>query len=207
MEPQESGKALYYIVWNPWWNTTFYLSTQAKTFNLGGVKYKWYRTWHNWRKTKSRMVENLDPDLGNQQVESTANPYPTKNNLSLDLGLQGSFAQNLHYFGTNKDILKQNVAQYGAPKEYFDWIRTRNIFSYSFRNDNSKIMLGINRIPIYKNNRINSSAAAFVNDVNKLPSLREKLLLGGIGGLSVAQLQIQQLLQRLFGTTQMLLMM
>lgn len=51
-------------------------------------------------------------------------------------------------------------------------------------------MLGINRIPIYKNNRINSSAADFVNDVNKLPGLREKLLLEGIGGLSVAQLQI-----------------
>ena len=135
MEPQDAGKAPYYIVWNPWWNTTFYLSTQAKTFNLGGVKYKWYRTWHNWRKTKSRMVENLDPDLGNQQVESTANPYPTKNNFSLDLGLQGSFAQNLHYFGTNKEILKQNVDEQGRAIGTHDGFSgadyTYQIFKYS----------------------------------------------------------------------------
>lgn len=72
----------------------------------------------------------------------------------------------------------------------FIFLGEKIICSYSFRNDNSKIMLGINRIPIYKNNRINSSAADFVNDVNKLPGLREKLLLEGIGGLLVAQLQI-----------------
>ena len=136
MEPQESGKALYYIVWNPWWNTTFYLSTQAKIFNLGGVKYKWYRTWHNWRKTKRRMAEN-NPDLGNQQVESTANPYLINNNFSLDLGLQGSFTQNLRYFGTNKNVLNQRVAQYGAETTVFDF-RKMVEWGYSFTKDHNR---------------------------------------------------------------------
>ncbi|MCG4775248.1 hypothetical protein L0O83_19365, partial [Lawsonibacter sp. DFI.5.51] len=35
-----SGKQVpYYIIWNPWWETTFYLSTNAKTYNLGGTNY------------------------------------------------------------------------------------------------------------------------------------------------------------------------
>ena len=72
-------------------------------------------------------------------------------------------------FWYKQRYIKAKCVLIWAPKEYFDWIRTGNIFPYSFRNDNSKIILGINRIPIYKNNRINSSTAAFVNDVNKLP--------------------------------------
>lgn len=186
VEPQEAGKSPYYIVWNPWWNTTFYLSTQAKTFNLGGVKYKWYRTWHNWRKTKSRMVENLDPDLGNQQVESTANPYSTNNNLSLDLGLQGLVVQNLHYFGTNKNILNQNVAQYGAPKSILDVFKTGNSYWYRYRRDNAMIQLGIGLAATEEENRSNNGAGRFVNDFKTLSSLQEKLGRDGAFGLPLS---------------------
>lgn len=193
--PTSGKQTPYYIVWNPWWNMTFYLSANAKTFNLGGVKYKWTRTWHNWRKVspKSRSLQSIDPEIGKQKVASSANPMALKEstNLSLDLATPGTFSTNLQNFNNNtKDILSQNVAQYGAPTEYLDLIRTGNRYSYSFRKDNKKIMLGINGICIFKDNRINSSSAAFVNDVNKLPGLKEKLLLGGIGALSVAQLQI-----------------
>lgn len=43
----------YYEVWNPWWQKTFYLSSKSNTFRLGGVNYKWNRTWHKWRKSNS----------------------------------------------------------------------------------------------------------------------------------------------------------
>ncbi|MFK4954369.1 hypothetical protein [Lactococcus garvieae] len=60
-----------------------------QTFNLGGVKYKWLRTWHNWKKvsSKSRSLQSIDPEIGNQKVASTANQIALKEttNLSLDL--------------------------------------------------------------------------------------------------------------------------
>lgn len=192
--PTSGTQTPYYVVWNPWWNSTFYLSANAKTFNLGGVKYKWTRTWHNWRKTSpaSGSVQNIDPKIADKKVASTPNPMAMKENteLSLDLTIHGAFTSNIRDFSTKENVLSQNVAQYGSPTEYLDLIRTGNRYSYSFRKDDQKIMLGINGICIFKDNRINSSSAAFVNDVNKLPGLREKLLLGGIGALSVAQLQI-----------------
>lgn len=117
VEPTESGKSPYYIVWNPWWDTTFYLSSQSKTFNLGGVKYKWYRTWHNWRKADgTRAEKSLDPKLRDKEVANATNPYALqKNNTSpLSLGLQGTFTQNLNYFGTNQETLNQQVDNLGA---------------------------------------------------------------------------------------------
>uniref|UniRef100_UPI001F5984FE hypothetical protein n=1 Tax=Lactococcus petauri TaxID=1940789 RepID=UPI001F5984FE len=92
---------------------------QAKTYNLGGVNYKWTRTWHNWRrisKARSRIAVPVDPSLKDQKVMGTSNPYAfqQQKDYSLDLGLQGSFAQNLRYFGTNKNDLNQKVGQMGA---------------------------------------------------------------------------------------------
>lgn len=102
VEPKEGGQAPYYIVWNPWWDTTFYLSSKAKTFNLGGVKYKWTRSWHNWRKIGSTSeVQMLDPELGNQKVASTPNPMTE---VDFEVG-------NIN---SNKSILNQNVAHLGA---------------------------------------------------------------------------------------------
>lgn len=108
--PTEGSQAPYYIVWNPWWDTTFYLSTNAKTYNLGGVKYQWTRTWHNWRKTNgTRSVRKLDPSIGDQKVMSTPNPYISQknNNFSIISGLKvPSFTQN--------EFLNKSVANLGA---------------------------------------------------------------------------------------------
>lgn len=118
--PTSGTQTPYYVVWNPWWDTTFYLSANAKTFNLGGVKYKWLRTWHNWKTTSpaSRSLQSVDPEVGKQKVASTANPMDLKENinLSLDLATHGTFTNTLQKFNNNpKDILSQNVAQYGSP--------------------------------------------------------------------------------------------
>ncbi|WP_341485123.1 C47 family peptidase (plasmid) [Lactococcus garvieae] len=116
VEPTESGKPPYYIVWNPWWNTTFYLSSQAKTFNLGGVKYKWYRTWHNWRKVDGTRAEQaLDPKLRDKKVASASNPYPTKEDtFTTPMQEMRGLNTNLLNFNSNKDILSSRVSQFGA---------------------------------------------------------------------------------------------
>uniref|UniRef100_UPI001F59BB07 hypothetical protein n=1 Tax=Lactococcus petauri TaxID=1940789 RepID=UPI001F59BB07 len=108
---------------------------QAKTYNLGGVNYKWTRTWHNWRrisKTRSRIAVPVDPSLKDQKVMGSSNPYAfqQQKDYSLDLGLQGSFAQSLRYFGTNKNALNQAVYQAGPV------IKTHDGFSgadYTYR--------------------------------------------------------------------------
>lgn len=125
--PTSGTQTPYYVVWNPWWNTTFYLSTNAKTFNLGGEKYKWTRTWHNWRKVSptSRSVQSIDPEIGKQKVATTANPIALKETtkLSLDLASPGAFTSNLQIFNNTQDILNQNVAQYGAEVHIHDALK------------------------------------------------------------------------------------
>lgn len=118
--PKEGDQAPYYIVWNPWWDTTFYLSSQAKTFNLAGVKYEWYRTWHNWRKVDGvSSVQTLDPELGNQEVLRGDNPYATiteKEARTLDLGLSKLYNVDLFDFNNRKNdnILSQRVSLFGS---------------------------------------------------------------------------------------------
>lgn len=64
----------YYEVWNPWWQKTFYLSTKSDTILLGGVSYKWNRSWFNWRKVTSDTKVNIDSELGKLKIASTSNP-------------------------------------------------------------------------------------------------------------------------------------
>ena len=121
VESKEGNQAPYYIVWNPWWDNTFYWSSEAETFNLGGVKYKWERTWHNWRKnTDSRSSSTIDSDIEEQKVASTPNPYSIQEskNTSLDsganLGIQTQSHTNSFNFYVNLDILNQNVSNFGS---------------------------------------------------------------------------------------------
>lgn len=112
--PKEGEQAPYYIVWNPWWNTTFYLSSQAKTFNLGGMKYEWYRTWHNWRKVDGvNSVQTLDPELGNQKVlqGTSSNSLKEPNNL-----FSGNLVPTFNKVSSDLEQGKNSlVAQFGSP--------------------------------------------------------------------------------------------
>lgn len=169
--PTSGTQTPYYVVWNPWWQTTFYLSANAKTFNLGGVKYKWTRTWHNWKKVSpaSRSVQSIDPEIGKQKVASTANPMALKETtkLSLDLASPGTFTSNLQNFN-NQDILSQNVAQYGNPVRLFDLYYSRVEYWYAYRNDNEAIQIGMNLAMVPGNNRTNTGVGKFVNDFKSL---------------------------------------
>lgn len=139
--PTSGTQTPYYVVWNPWWNTTFYLSANAKTFNLGGVKYKWTRTWHNWRKVSptSRAVQAVDPEIGKEKVASSANPMALKETtkLSFELATPGTLKTNIQNFRNRENILSQNVAQYGAETKTFDYKRMVE-WGYSYTNDHNR---------------------------------------------------------------------
>lgn len=158
-----SGKQVpYYIIWNPWWETTFYLSTNAKTYNLGGTNYKWARTWHNWKKTSpSTSVKTLDPKIANKKVTQTPNPMSLKDNtkLSLDLANPGVWKANLRDFRNKQDGFKQSVANLGAV------ISVKNPFSpdiYGFATGklNNKNGLSVIKNNIVKNVYLDGNSAA-----------------------------------------------
>ena len=191
--PTSGTQTPYYVVWNPWWQTTFYLSANAKTFNLGGVKYKWTRTWHNWKKVSpvSRSIQSIDPEIGKQKVASTANPMALKETtkLSLDLASPGTFKTDLQNFN-NQEILSQNVAQYGAPQSILDVFKTGNSYWYAYRKDNKMIQLGINQAATEQENRSNNGAGKFVDDFKSLSSLQIELVKSGAVGIPLSGIAI-----------------
>ena len=113
---------------------------------------------------------------------------------SLDLGLQGSFAQNLCYFGTNKEALNQSVYRYGAETKTHDALKG---FEYGYRigvpgtYGEGKVIARRNQD---KRPRINSQKMKnFESSVDSLISLRNAFQGYGLGmailmaGLIVAQ--------------------
>lgn len=61
-----STQVPYYEIWNPWWNQIVYVSSSSTTINLGGVTYKWDRSWYNWRKTTTASAP--DSTVANQKM-------------------------------------------------------------------------------------------------------------------------------------------
>ncbi|WP_285124075.1 C47 family peptidase [Lactococcus petauri] len=188
--PTSGTQTPYFVVWNPWWNSTFYLSANAKTFNLGGVKYKWTRTWHNWRKTSpaSGSVQNIDPKIADKKVASIPNPMDLKNNtkVALNSEITGTFKTDLQVFNKKQDLLSQNVAQYGSPQSILDVFKTGNSYWYAYRNDNKMIQLGINQAATVEENRSNNGAGRFTNDFKSLSSLQIELVKSGAVGIPLS---------------------
>lgn len=188
--PTSGTQTPYFVVWNPWWNSTFYLSANAKTFNLGGVKYKWTRTWHNWRKTSpaSGSVQNIDPKIADKKVASIPNPMDLKNNtkVALNSEITGTFKTDLQVFNKKQDLLSQNVAQYSSPQSILDVFKTGNSYWYAYRNDNKMIQLGINQAATVEENRSNNGAGRFTNDFKSLSSLQIELVKSGAVGIPLS---------------------
>lgn len=186
--PTSGTQTPYYVVWNPWWNSTFYLSANAKTFNLGGVKYKWTRTWHNWRKTSpaSSSVQSIDPKIADKKVASTPNPMALKENteLSLDLASPGAFTSNLQYFSNKQDIFRKKVSQMGAIKNVYA-PGFGDIFGYAISRDYNK-----NYMEVHHNRGKKTvsygNGADFAKDVDDLLGIGDTLLT--VGAISIATL-------------------
>lgn len=186
--PTSGTQTPYYVVWNPWWNSTFYLSANAKTFNLGGVKYKWTRTWHNWRKTSpaSSSVQSIDPKIADKKVASTPNPMALKENteLSLDLASPGVFTSNLQYFSNKQDIFRKKVSQMGAIKNVYA-PGFGDIFGYAISRDYNKNYMEVH----HNRGKITVSygnGADFAKDVDDLLGIGDTLLT--VGAISIATL-------------------
>lgn len=173
--PASGNQTPYYVVWNPWWKETFYLSSAAKTYTLGGIKYKWTRSWHNWRKITgvSRAAKPLDPSLGKQKVMGTANPEASIQNKS-----------------ETSDILDTNVARYGSPHSILDVFKTGNSYWYAYRKDNKMIQLGISQAATEEENRSNNAAGKFIDDFNTLSTLQIALVKSGAVGIPLSAIAV-----------------
>lgn len=169
--PKESNQAPYYIVWNPWWDSTFYLSSQAKTFNLGGTKYQWTRTWHNWRKTNgTRSVQKLDPSIGDQKVMSTANPDSLKKikNINLDLGIQGQFNYNLSDFNSKENVLNTAVSEFSKVNGGYDTFKGLTYFYGIGKQVSGKQFISATQNTTTKNRDYTSTAKEFTTAVDSM---------------------------------------
>lgn len=169
--PKESNQAPYYIVWNPWWDSTFYLSSQAKTFNLGGTKYKWTRTWHNWRKTNgTRSVQKLDPSIGDQKVMNTANPDSLKKlkNINVDLGIPGQFNYNLSDFNSKRNVLNTAVAEFSKVNGGYDTFKGLTYFYGIGKQVSGKQFISATQNTTTKNRDYTSTAKEFTTAVDSM---------------------------------------
>ncbi|MDR0298617.1 MAG: hypothetical protein LBI13_00800, partial [Streptococcaceae bacterium] len=120
--PTNGAGAPYYRVWNPWWNTTFYLSSTASTYNLGGVNYKWNQTWYNWR--KSATAGTVDNSALNQPVKKE-NGSQQKVKVSNELikpEFNQIFKNNFLFPISPKILSNQKVAEFGNTTEQFSFI-------------------------------------------------------------------------------------
>lgn len=164
-----TNHAPYYEVWNPWWGYTFYVSSKAPYINLAGAKYKWTRTWHNWRKTKGSSQSTISPAIAQKKVASAVNPNAVKQLPPLEssnkiASLVPSFSANA-LFGTPKNLLNDSVSEMKATvsgRAYF----FGNTYGYADSTDGSKMKVLKNRNSKTINSGLGFDFKASVNDMN-----------------------------------------
>ncbi|MFC4651618.1 C47 family peptidase [Lactococcus nasutitermitis] len=156
----------YYEIWNPWWEKTFYISTNFDTMLMGGVEYEWTRTWHNWRKTDAGATVNVSSDVEHQKVGSNVNPaaIPTYSSPTI-------------FNPLGKKINNQVVSQMGSEttgQAYF----VGSKYGYAISGDNQKM-----RVRKNKNTKMITLGLGlnFRDSVNALGSGRTTALVSGVG--------------------------
>lgn len=187
VEPKEGDQAPYYIVWNPWWDTTFYLSSQAKTFNLEGVKYEWYRTWHNWRKIDGvTSVQTLDPELGKQEVLRGVKPNKTSGNISLDLGTPTFFNTISFNIKSQQSNVNQKVDQQKKPTYAHDGISGVDYSYWIGYHPNGHQFMSATRTGQEKTIDYNATAKEFKENVDKINEYQFTIISFGWSAAAVA---------------------
>ncbi|ATC61283.1 C47 family peptidase [Lactococcus raffinolactis] len=108
----DKSKVPYYEIWNPWWPSTFYIPANAETFNLGGVNYKWGRSWYNWRHNGSVSV---DESAAKQKVAGMGNPSSVveKNLIEPNPLLRGKNVYSNNNLKNSEDVMQQYVSAFG----------------------------------------------------------------------------------------------
>lgn len=176
--PKEGDQAPYYIVWNPWWDTTFYLSSEAKTFNLEGVKYEWYRTWHNWRKVDGiSSVQTLDPELGNQKVLTGGKPE------SYEIP---DLSTNLWQYAPKSINLDAPVYQQKKPIKAHDGFSGADYSYWLGYHPNGHQFMSATRTGQEKTVDYNITAEQFKKSIDKLIEYHVKVVSAGVSTALVA---------------------
>lgn len=192
----DENKTPYYEIWNPWWSSTFYIPVNSKTFRLGGIDYKWERTWHNWRQNGPVSV---DAASAKQTVASMGNPTAVKQNLipenpllsgrtafsnlklnqlqNLSLSDEVLF-QNIDLFRA-QDVMGQLVSSFGR-ETTIDSKTHGSTYGYAFSLGASEFMRA-RRNKTTKTTTNMSKAKAFSDGVDDIISARDEIGLIGIG--------------------------
>ncbi|MGX7048588.1 C47 family peptidase [Pseudolactococcus piscium] len=163
----DTSKSPYYEIWNPWWNSTFCILANNKTFRLAGIDYKWTRSWYNWRQDG---VGSLDKKVENQPVTSMGNPKAVANKpiIAKNPLLIGSTFYTSIYLNSSTDVMTQHVSQFG--RETAAWsILGNDTFGYSMSTESAHAFQRARHGKRTVNNPSNSDVAVnFRNDVDQI---------------------------------------
>ncbi|MCW2280947.1 C47 family peptidase [Lactococcus lactis] len=170
----DTSKAPYYKIWNPW-GQEFYVSSKSDTINLGGVRYQWTRTWHNWRKVGARTQLNINKAIIQQKAASMCNP-----NIVSTFNLP----DYLHPF-EEKDIFHQKAGEFGNNIQTYN-SRFFGLFSISISN-NSKRAISSRHLKT-KKTPYNYMAQQYRSDIIKMHDLDTDISKWGIGTAVIAGL-------------------
>jgi hypothetical protein len=161
-----SDKAPFYQVWNPWWQTTFYVSSKSRTMLLGGSEYQWSRTWHNWRADAKALQIGKNSELF--KIKTTQDNKVNKPFKKFSFNNQENFHNNFPVSNTF-DFSNLNTMNTAKSNEYYDFYHNES-FSYSYlqKGDASTNLVLRYKGRSAKTSFESSSARKFVNAVKVL---------------------------------------
>ena len=174
----DENKTPYYEIWNPWWSSTFYIPVNSKTFRLGGIDYKWERTWHNWRQNGPVSV---DVASAKQTVASMGNPTAVKQNLIPEnplLSGRTAFSNTTLINSYSQDVMKQKVSEYGKEKSTTGRDGT---YAYSKGTDGKWLKIRKNNKTKQTNEPLLSAPDDFKECVDELEKINEEFFWTGMG--------------------------
>ena len=174
----DENKTPYYEIWNPWWSSTFYIPVNSKTFRLGGIDYKWERTWHNWRQNGPVSV---DVASAKQTVASMGNPTAVKQNLIPEnplLSGRTAFSNTTLINSYSQDVMKQKVSEYGKEKSTTGRDGT---YAYSKGTDGKWLKIRKNNKTKQTNEPLLSAPDGFKECVDELEKINEEFFWTGMG--------------------------
>lgn len=168
----DKNKTPYYEIWNPWWSSTFYISANAQTFRIGGIDYKWERTWHNWRYNGSVSV---DESAAKQKVASMENPIAVKQNL---IPKNPLLCNSTFFSSINQKVMEQRVSEFGKEKA----VSGKNgTYAYSKGTDGKWIRIRKNSKVKQTNEPVLDAPDGFRECVDEIKDINDNFFWTGIG--------------------------
>nr|WP_245403355.1 C47 family peptidase [Lactococcus paracarnosus] len=173
----DMSKSPYYEIWNPWWNSTFYIPANNETFRLAGIDYKWTRSWYNWRQDG---VGSVAKKVETQPVTSMGNPnagkLPALPQNSL-LAKQNKYS--ILALSPLRDIMTEQVTTFGRETS-IQSATSGFTFGYAFSKGGSEFMRAKKDRTVKITKNMNK-AKGFSDSVDDIISARNQIAGFGIG--------------------------